>query len=116
MTTADRIALLPLDDRPVNVGLPRDVAEIAGARLDLPPRELLPDYRRAGAPDGLAAWLTERAADPETSQLVVSLDMLLYGGLIASRIGHDSTPTVLRRLELLRELRERRPDMRILAV
>lgn len=111
-----RIALLPLDDRPVNVRLPGDVAAVAGVTLDVPPAELLPSYRRAGDPEALGAWLLERVADPATVHVVVSSDMLLHGGLIASRISQDSTPEVLARLEVLREVRRLRPELPISVV
>lgn len=114
--TRMRIALLPLDDRPVNVMLPRDVAAVAGVTLDVPPQEILPQYRVQGDADALAAWLLERASDPETVHVVVSVDMLLYGGLIASRTSDDDTRTVLARLDTLREVRRRRPNLPISAV
>lgn len=115
-TTAGRLVLLPLDDRPVNVLLPADVARVAGVELVVPPRTLLPDYRRAGDADALVAWLEEQAADPRTGELVVSLDMLGYGGLIASRISADDTATVLGRLESLRRIARDRHGLPISAV
>lgn len=111
-----RIALLPLDDRPVNVLLPRDVAAAAGVDLDVPPIDALPDFRTPGNPDALAAWLRERADDPSTVHLVVSIDMLVFGGLIASRTSHDSTEQALRRLDVLRDIRRRHPHLPISAV
>ncbi|GAA1316280.1 MAG: DUF4127 family protein [Brachybacterium tyrofermentans] len=111
-----RIALLPLDDRPVNVRLPGDVAAVAGVTLDVPPTELLPSYRTAGDPEALGAWLLERAAGPSTAHVVVSTDMLLYGGLIASRTSGDSTREVLARLDVLREVRRLRPELPISVV
>lgn len=111
-----RIALLPLDDRPVNVRLPGDVARVAGMTLDVPPAEILPSYRKAGDADALGEWLLERAADPETVHILVSVDMLLHGGLIASRTSDDTTRTVLERLDTLREIHRRRPELPISAV
>lgn len=111
-----RIALLPLDDRPVNVRLPGDVAAVAGVVLDVPPTSILPAYRQAGDAAALGAWLLERAADPATVHIVVSVDMLLYGGLIASRTSADTTREVLERLDVLREVRRRRPELPISAV
>lgn len=115
-TARSRIALLPLDDRPVNVRLPGDVAAVAGVTLDVPPAEILPSYRRAGDADALGEWLLARADDPATAHIIVSVDMLLYGGLIASRVSHDTTRAVLSRLDTLREVRRRRPDLPISAV
>lgn len=111
-----RIALLPLDDRPVNVLLPGDVARVAGMALDVPPAEILPSYRDAGDADALGEWLLERAADPATVHVLVSIDMLLHGGLIASRTSGDTTRTVLARLDTLREIHRRRPELPISAV
>lgn len=115
-TPRPRIALLPLDDRPVNVRLPGDVAAVAGVILDVPPTEILPAYRAAGDAAALGSWLLERAADPATVHIVVSVDMLLYGGLIASRTSDDTTREVLERLDVLREVRRRRPELPISAV
>ncbi|WP_337002146.1 MULTISPECIES: DUF4127 family protein [unclassified Microbacterium] len=115
-TARPRIALLPLDDRPVNVRLPGDVAAVAGVILDVPPVEVLPSYRAAGDTGALGSWLLDRAADPATVHVVVSVDMLLYGGLIASRTSADTTREVLERLDVLREVRRRRPELPISAV
>lgn len=111
-----RIALLPLDDRPVNVLLPQDVARVGGYALDVPPERMLPSYRRGGDIAALAGWLRERALDPATRHLVVSLDMLCYGGLIASRISHDATTVALAQLDVLRQLKRERPELVISAV
>ncbi len=100
----------------MNVKLPGDVAAVAGVTLDVPPAEILPSYRTAGDADALGGWLRERAADPATVHLVVSVDMLLYGGLIASRTSDDTTRDVLARLDVLREVRRMRPDLPISAV
>lgn len=109
-----RIALLPLDERPVNTQLVSDVAAIAGAHVDIPPAEILPAFRAAGDVDALARWLAERAA--AGSDLVVSIDTLVHGGLIPARISSDAPETVLPRLARLRKIVAASPDVRISAV
>jgi hypothetical protein len=109
-----RIALLPLDERPVNVRLPRDVAAIAGATLMIPPEEILPRQRRAGGPDALCAWLLEAAVGADA--VIVSTDTMCFGGLIAARTSDDSTALAMARLETLRTFRQRHPDLPIAAV
>lgn len=108
------IAFLPLDERPVNVGLPAGIAAIAGARLALPPDGLLPKLRQPGDADGLGAWLEGMAAS--TDAVIASLDMLCYGGLIAARTTADSTIAALGRLEVLRRLHAMHPGLPLCAV
>jgi hypothetical protein len=112
-----QIALVPLDERPVNVEIPREVAEIAGARLVIPPAEALPSFRTPADLAQLHSWLTLTAEDPATSQLVVCVDTLVFGGIIPARITDDSIVSALARLDLLTTLHEKcRPDLAISAV
>lgn len=108
------LAFLPLDERPVNVALPAQIAAIGGAALVMPPADLLPDMRRAGDADALVGWLDAIAAD--CAGLVVSADMLCYGGLIASRTSADDPHTVLGRTEALRRIKRRHPDLPVAMV
>lgn len=100
------IALLPLDERPVNTALPRDVAAVAGVDLALPPPALLPRGREPGDVEGLADWLRSVAG---ASSIGVCLDGLVHGGLIAARTGDDPVEACLHRLSVLTELSARRP-------
>lgn len=108
------IAFLPLDERPVNIGLPAGIAAIAGAQLVLPPAALLPKLRQAGDADGLGAWLEGTAAS--TDAVIASLDMLCYGGLIAARTTADTTLSALGRLDVLRRLHRAHPALPLCAV
>lgn len=108
------IAFLPLDERPVNIGLPEGIAAIAGAQLVLPPAAHLPDLRRPGDADGLGTWL--EAAAESADAVIASIDMLCYGGLIAARTTADTTLTALRRLDLLRRIHANRPELPLSAV
>jgi hypothetical protein len=109
-----RIALVPLDERPVNVALPVGIATIAGAELVLPPATALPDIRKPGNVDVIADWLSTIAG--EVDALVVSIDTLVFGGLIAARTTADLSATVLGRLDVLRRIREAHPGLPISAV
>ena len=78
------IVLVPLDDRPVTLQLPVALGRIAGVPVVTPPRALLGSYLHFGSPDAIAAWLNGRR--PGDAAFVISNDMLLYGGLVASRV------------------------------
>jgi hypothetical protein len=108
-----RIAVLPMDDRPVNYDYPRYLSRAAGLEILLPPREWLGNPWRASRHADLVDWLIRTA--PQADGMVVAIDTLAYGGLIPSRTSSESTETVLARLEILRRLKSARPQQPILA-
>jgi len=95
-----RFVLIPLDERPVNVRYPQLIAQIADATLIVPPTELLSRKRAPANCDALLEWLMAQA--PGCEALILSLDMLAYGGLIASRTTDEAAAQCLARLERLR--------------
>lgn len=107
-----RIGLIPLDERPVNTRYPAMIADIAGVQLDIPPRELLSSFRTPAPCAHLTTWLHDTAS--QLDALIVSFEMLGYGGLIASRIGYESASIILERIDTLRAIKQRYPDLPIL--
>ncbi|HEX2951647.1 MAG TPA: DUF4127 family protein [Armatimonadota bacterium] len=107
------LLLLPLDDRPVNLDFPLLLANVAGERLLTPDPALLGRFLDAGDSDALAAWLLHSA--PAARALLISLDMLAYGGLVASRTPTVSATQALHRLQVLREIKHQHPDIHIYA-
>jgi hypothetical protein len=106
------IALLPLDDRPCNTRFPTEIGAIGGASLLLPSRTHLGRFNSPGEPNALQSWLD---ALPEVEALIVSVDMLAYGGLVASRKTTTSLETALERLEILEKWRQSRPNTPVYA-
>jgi len=98
-----KIAILPLDDRPVNFDYPRLLAEIADLHVELPPREWLGNPWRGAQHEKLFGWLQDNA--PTADALIVAVDTLAYGGLIPSRSSPDMFEMVARRMEILREIK-----------
>jgi Protein of unknown function (DUF4127) len=103
------IAFVPMDDRPVTSQLPVMLGRIAGLKVEAPPRTLLGRFLDPGRSDALIAWLNHEAAMRETSALVISTDMLAYGGLTASRVPGPSYADAYFRLRELAHLRARSP-------
>ncbi len=100
--------VVPLDDRPVTAQLPRLLGAIAGVRVVEPPRPLLGRYLTSGDPDAILRWL--RADAPtDAAEYVVSSDMAVYGGLVASRIPGVSRGLGYTRLQDLAAFRASRP-------
>lgn len=107
------VALLPLDDRPCNRLFPAELAPIAGAEVLTPPPPLLGRFLAPGDTAACADWLLEAAG--RAAALIVSADMLCYGGLIASREPAVPTQEALARLDVLGEIKRRHPSLPILA-
>jgi hypothetical protein len=107
-----RIGLVPLDERPVNTRYPSLVAQIGGAELLLPPADILSDLRAPANVQALGDWMRSEAGRMDA--LVACLEMVGYGGLIASRITDDPPAAVLGRLEALRAIKRHRPSMPVL--
>lgn len=107
------IILLPLDERSVNTRYPRMIADIAGATVTLPPTELLSLKRQAAPSEALITWLNTQAATCDC--LIVSIEMLGYGGLIASRTSQDTTLDIMQRLAVLQQIKASYPALQIYA-
>ncbi len=93
---------IPLDDRPSTFLFPQQIARIGGGRLRVPPRHLLGRAWTPGDPEKLALWAQEAVVGSERA--LVSIDMLAYGGLVASRTAACSTEQALARLGFLKTL------------
>ena len=106
------LALLPLDNRPCNLQFPAQIAAIGGARISAPPARLLGQFNRRGDCAQLREWLDDL---PDVSALIVSIDMLAYGGLVASRKTDTDLETALERLQTLKEWRQSRPQTPVYA-
>ncbi|MGH7756108.1 MAG: DUF4127 family protein, partial [Vulcanimicrobiaceae bacterium] len=79
------IAFVPIDDRPVTYQLPILLGQIAGQPVLTPPRSTIGHYLDPGKPDAILDWLDSSATD-NVAAVVASSDMIVYGGLVASRL------------------------------
>ncbi|MEV4658762.1 DUF4127 family protein [Micromonospora sp. NPDC049301] len=100
------VALVPLDDRPVNTYAPQMTAASAGAQVQLPPRDLLGRFFTPGDGAAIARWL---GSTDGVDGYVISVSMLAYGGLIASRTAAPTLAAALENLAAIRNLRSTRP-------
>ena len=108
-----KVLLLPLDGRPPCRQFVIDAGHIAGLSVTPPPTELQDYYSQPGDTDGMKQWLS---ANMETSQAVIlSIDQLLYGGLLTAR-EKEKTPEERQQLiAFLRQLHEEHPKVPIYA-
>ncbi len=107
-----RIVGLPVDGRPVvRAQVQQLVALAEGFELRCPEPAQLGHFREPADRDALAQWLLAQRDD--AAAWVLSLDMLVYGGLVPSRFIDDDLDSLRARLELLRALR--RPGVPLVA-
>lgn len=107
-----KILLVPLDERPCNYRFPTIMPK-AGFELLVPPRNLMGLKKRPADIDGLGRWLTENAAKADVC--ILSMDTLIYGGLIPSRLHHDTQETLCRRADIVKQLKKEHPKLSIFA-
>lgn len=111
-----QIALVPLDERPVNVDIPRQVAAIAGVDIQIPSALILPAMRSPADLSALHEWIVEQSSDRRTSHLVACIDTVVHGGIIPARITNDTALASLERLGIFRSLKALNPELSISAV
>lgn len=96
------ILLVPLDDRPCCTQFVQRLAAMAGRELILPDR--LGNFLSPGDPEAMLAAM----AEPHEA-LLVSLDMVAWGGLVASRAQKEPLETARERLQRAALLASGRP-------
>lgn len=106
-----KIVLLPLDERPCNAAFPRKLFTDASIQIVVP--ESLGDKKSPADAQKLKDFLWNTCRDADG--LVLSMDMLLYGGLLPSRIHTLDEAAVQQRMELVRQLRANYPQLKIFA-
>jgi Protein of unknown function (DUF4127) len=99
-TWADRVLLVPIDSRPAAGQFAQMIAHIAGEDLRMPPYNTLGRFTDPGSPDEILDWL-EKQDLGQVDTLIISADMICYGGLIASRSNAVPAAVAVQRLRRL---------------
>lgn len=109
-----KTVLIPLDERPCNYLFPQMLAGTnKNIALEIPDIKLLGKKKQPADLKGLEEFLITKTKDCDN--LVISLDMLLYGGLIPSRIHQHPIDELEQRLQVLKEIKENNPQIKIYA-
>lgn len=104
-----QVAIVPLDDRPVNTRALDDLGSACGVRVHRPPAEVVRGIDQATPAPGLDEWMREAAATSDA--LIVNINQLVFGGYVASRRFREPMEQSLERLEILRDIRARHPEL-----
>lgn len=106
-----RVLLVPLDSRPAAGQFAAMIGKMDAVQVSLPPYESLGRFTTPGSPAEILAWL-ENQDYRNVQAVIVSTDMIAYGGLIASRIDETSKTQAFIRLQRLAALRHRHPRVK----
>jgi len=107
------VVYVPLDERPCNNSYPQEMARLTDMQIKAPPKHLLGSKKNPANRELLRDWILESILDAQ--YLVVSLDMLVYGGIVPSRVHHRTFAECMQQLDLLRQIKRRNPNLKVYA-
>ena len=108
-----KVLLIPLDDRPPCLQFPVRMGHVGDAEIVTPPRALLGRFTEFGKSDEIIAWMRSQNLR-SFDAAIVSMDMLAFGGLVASRVGvSGSTEQAMKRIAFIREMKRLAPKLPI---
>lgn len=105
-----KIVMLPLDERPCNFEYPGMMPK-TDCQLILPPKNIMGKKKIAGDTSKIAEWLVSSVEGADA--MVLSLDTLVYGGIVPSRLHHEKQEKLIERADLIKKLRELNPQMKL---
>jgi hypothetical protein len=108
---AEKILLVPIDSRPAAGQFAQMIAQMGNVDLRLPVYNQLGRFTSPGSPEAILHWLQIQDYT-DVKAVVVSADMIAYGGLIASRVDGTSKATAQARLEKLARIRALHPGVK----
>ena len=103
-----KVLLVPLDSRPPCTSFVADIGRIAGVEIMLPPSPLMDNYQQPADQYKLRQWLSDNFRQADA--VIVATDMLIHGGLLASRHARGSDQDIADTLTLLRHIHEAAPE------
>ena len=115
VAAATSVVFIPLDERFATRGLFLHLAELAAPLYQVitPPKSMISLLHKPADLAALDSWMDE--ALPAADVLIVSLEMYVYGGLIASRESNDTLAAVSTRSKKLLRLKDQYPGLKVYA-
>ncbi len=107
-----KIVMLPLDERPCNFDYPWMMPKTE-CELILPPKGIMGQKKIPGDVWKIADWLMEQVEAADA--MILSLDTLIYGGILPSRLHHCTKEELTARLDIINRLRAKNPRMKLYA-
>ena len=108
-----KILLIPLDERPCNYDFPQMLARDTDYEVITPPRDILGKKKQRGDVDAIWSWLAGNAND--CGDAIISIDTLLFSGIVPSRLHYEKLEDLTARLDRLKEIKAGNPALNIYA-
>ncbi len=108
-----KLILIPLDTRPPCQKMVIDAGKMAGVQIITPPSEIMDYYTRQGDTKEIQKWLMDNI--DKSDGIIVSIDQLLHGGLLASRESGTKQDESQILLKFMRDLKIKAKDKPIYA-
>ena len=109
-----KIVLIPIDERPCTYDYPAMLASMANdINFVEIPREYMGDLKIPGDMDKMHDFLIKECADADYA--IIAIDSILYGGIVPSRLHYENEETLLKRLNVLREIKQINPNLKLYA-
>lgn len=109
----DKIIYIPLDERPCNYIYPQYVAKTSNCNLIVAPKNKLGNFKKSADVNELWEWVFENAMDADYA--VLSMDMLVYGGIVPSRLHYLNKSICEDRINNIKKLKETNSNLKIYA-
>ncbi|MGL4864476.1 DUF4127 family protein [Cetobacterium sp.] len=107
-----KIIYIPLDERPCNYLFPNMIGEMSSQiNIITPPKDILSKKKNPADIDKLWEWVFKNAQSSEYA--ILSLEMLLYGGLLPSRLHNYSIAELEKRVHKIKELKNYNKNIKI---
>ncbi len=108
-----KLILIPLDTRPPCQKMVIDAGKMAGVQIITPPSEIMDYYTKEGDTKEIQRWLMDNI--DKSDGVIVSIDQLLHGGLLASRESGTKQDESQILLKFMRDLKTKAKDKPIYA-
>jgi len=109
---AAKVVYIPLDERPCNYNFPSEIFK-DNINLIVPDINIMGQKKQPAEHLKLKDFLVKETKD--AFGLVLSIDTLLYGGIVPSRLHYMKLDEIKERLSILKEIKNNNPSLKIYA-
>lgn len=106
-----KIVHIPLDERPCNYDFPKNIFEGKEFNVVRVPFEYMGLKKKPGNIEKIQEFFFNECKDAYAA--IVSIDTLIYGGIVPSRLHYFSLDEVTKRLEIIKKVKEINPKIKL---